>query len=259
MDEQPLAVLLEFATDLAWKAGRTTLAHFQTGAAVEFKDDASPVTIADREAERLLRDRISKHFPADAILGEEFGASSGRSGRRWIIDPIDGTRSWIRGVPLFGTLVALEIGGRPVIGVIHLPALGETVCAAEGQGCWWNGRRARVSATADLAAALVLTSDAGPMPAGRLRDGWERVAGAAGTCRTWGDCYGYALVATGRAEAMIDPVLSVWDAAAMMPIIREAGGVVTDANGAERHDTGNLVATNALLSEAIRTLFGRRS
>ena len=254
MRESPLAVLLEFAVDLAVRAGRSTLAHFQGGTEVELKSDASPVTLADRQAERLLRDRIAEHFPVDGIVGEEFGATRPDARRRWILDPIDGTRSFIRGVPLYGTLIAVEEAGEPVVGVIHMPVLNETVFAASGEGCWWNGRRARVSAVASLRDALVLTTDVWAMTAQNRGAAWNRICDHVQLTRTWGDCYGYALVATGRAEAMLDAMLSIWDAAPMMPIIHEAGGVVTDLAGRSRHDSGHLVATNAGIADALRTL-----
>lgn len=254
MSAPSLDSLLEFAVDLAWRAGLRTLAHFQTGHDVEWKADASPVTIADREAERIIRDRIEQAFPDDAIIGEELGSVRVGAERCWIIDPIDGTRSFMHGVPLYGTLIGLEIAGDPVLGVIRLPALDETVAAAIGQGCWWNGRRARVSDTDALAGALVVTSDTAGFGTDGGRTAWDRLSDRVATARTWGDCYGYALVATGRADAMIDPVLSIWDAAAVTPIVREAGGIVTDLDGRQRHDSGNLVASNSNLAETVREL-----
>lgn len=250
-----LQELFDFAVDLAWRAGRSTLSAFQTGVSVEQKPDATPVTEADRRAERLLRHRIEERFPEDGIIGEEYGTVRAEAERRWILDPIDGTRSFVHGVPLFGTLVAVEIRGEPVVGVIHLPALGETIAAATGLGCWWNGRRARVSTTASLSDALVVTSDPASLQATGRRNGWDRLSDRAAAARTWGDCYGYALVATGRADVMIDPVLSIWDAAAVTPVVREAGGIVTDLAGHVRHDGGNLVATNAALAEVVRDCF----
>jgi histidinol phosphatase-like enzyme (inositol monophosphatase family) len=253
MRDDPLSILLEFAVDLAWRAGRSTLARFQNGTAVEWKSDASPVTAADRDAERLLRERIEQHFPVDGIVGEEFGEVRPDARRRWILDPIDGTRSFIHGVPLYGTLVAVEQDGQPVVGVIHLPALGETVAAALGEGCSWNGRRARVSAVDSLRDALVLTSSTRGMERSHAA-AWERINDSVQMTRTWGDCYGYALVATGRAEAMIDARLSIWDAAAMMPVVQEAGGMVTDFLGRPRPDSGNLIASNAALAAELRAL-----
>ncbi|HSH46539.1 MAG TPA: inositol monophosphatase family protein [Longimicrobiales bacterium] len=250
----PLIQELEFALEIAREAGTLTLQWFPGAGRnidVDRKDDGSPVTRADRAAEALLRRRIAERYPGDAILGEEEGESTGDTGRRWILDPIDGTRSFIRGVPLYGVLVALEVHGAPRVGVIHMPALGDTVAAARGAGCTWNGRPARVSDTSRLEDALVLTSG-DPAPSQERMAGWRRLADRAGTARTWGDCYGYALVATGRAEAMLDPILNTWDAAAVRPIIEEAGGVFTDWYGGDSHDAGHAVATNAALTGPIR-------
>lgn len=250
--------LLDFAVEVAWRAGNVTLAHYQTGIAAETKPDDSPVTAADRAAERLARDLIETRFPADAILGEEEGEVRTGADRRWILDPIDGTLTFLRGVPLYGVLIALEVHGDAAVGVLHFPALGETVYAARGAGCWWNGRRARVSGEARLEHALVLTTDAESIERNQSAAGWNALRGRAGICRTWGDCYGYALVATGRAEAMLDPVLSIWDAAALVPVIEEAGGVFTDWDGVDAgHRVNSGVATNAALADEIRrTLSG---
>ena len=138
---EPHGSLLEFAVEVAWRVGRISLAHYQTGIVAETKADASPVTVADRDAERLARDLIETRFPDDGIVGEEFGESRPGASRRWIIDPIDGTRSFVRGVPLYGVLLAVEDDDEAVLGVIHFPALSETVYAARGEGCWWDGRR----------------------------------------------------------------------------------------------------------------------
>jgi histidinol phosphatase-like enzyme (inositol monophosphatase family) len=246
--------LMEFGVEVAWRAGRATLAHFQTGVAAESKPDDSPVTVADRDAERIARDLIEARFPQDGILGEELGEVRPGARRRWILDPIDGTRSYVRGVPLYGVLVAVEENGEPLVGVIHLPALGETLWAGRGEGCWWDGRRALVSSITELERALVVTSDAENVERLRGASGWNRLRSRAGACRTWGDCYGYALVATGRAEAMLDPVLELWDAAAVAPIIEEAGGVLTDWNGQPTHRNRSLVATNAALARDVRHL-----
>lgn len=245
--------LLDFAVALATEAGRMTLRHFRTDIAVERKHDRSPVTIADRETERFLRDAVERRFPDDGIVGEEFGISRPDARRQWFFDPIDGTRSFVRGVPLFGTMIGLVEAGEPLLGVVHLPALDEIVYAARGEGCHWNGAPARVSAVSDIGDALVLVTDAEHMAAGRAA-AWDRIRSRTEMCRTWGDCYGYAMVATGRAEAMIDPVLNVWDAAALFPIIEEAGGVVTDLEGLRRHDGGHLIATNSKLADAVRAL-----
>jgi histidinol phosphatase-like enzyme (inositol monophosphatase family) len=238
--------------EVAWRAGRATLAHYQTGVRAETKPDQSPVTIADREAERIARELIEVRFPRDGIVGEETGETRPDAKRRWIVGPIDGTRSYVCGVPFYGVLIALEEDGDGLIGVIHFPALSETVFAARGEGCWWNGRRALVSGTTKLDQATIVTTDAESFePHGRAA-GWNRLRARARQCRTWGDAYGYALVATGRAEAMLDPIVSIWDVAPMAPIIAEAGGVLTDWNGTPGHRGGNAIATNAALSREIR-------
>jgi len=212
------------------------------------------VTVADRAAEQLLRDLIGARFPEDAILGEEAGESRADGERRWLIDPIDGTRSFVRGVPFYGVMLALEVERQVVLGVLHFPALEETVAAARGSGCWWNGRRALVSDETQLERALVCATDVESIEqAGHTRS-WNRLRGRAGLVRTWGDCYGYALVATGRAEVMLDAVMSPWDAAALAPVIEEAGGVLTDWDGVPAWDHGSIVATNAALAKEVRSL-----
>ncbi len=251
---------LDTATEAARSAGRVTLRWFQTPHAVDLKADGSPVTAADRASEETVRRILKDRFPDDGVMGEEHGEETGRSGRRWIIDPIDGTRSFIHGVPLYGVMVALEAEGRPVVGVLHFPALDETLAAATGHGCRWNGRLCRVSDVDRLDHALVLTSGDARSPGfpgggadlGRRLAGLRRLQAGAGAFRTWGDCYGYALVATGRAEVMVDPVLQTWDAAAVRPVIDEAGGVFTDWVGAASHESGHAVGTNARLADAVR-------
>lgn len=247
------------AVEIAEAGGAVTLQYFGTGAQVERKADRSPVTIADRECEFVMRAMIAERFPGDGILGEEAGEAAGTSGRRWILDPIDGTRSFIHGVPLFGVMVALEVEGEAVVGVLHFPALGETVYAARGLGCFFDDAPCQVSDRADLETALAVTSgdapgvEDDPGLAARL-EALRGLAARTGTFRTWGDCYGYALVATGRAEAMLDPVLNIWDAAAVRPVIEEAGGVFTDWAGTPSHTSGHVIATNRALAETVRSL-----
>ncbi len=251
--------LLEFAVEVAWRAGRSAFAHYQTGMTAETKPDASPVTIADRTAELLARELIENRFPDDGIVGEEFGEVRDGAARRWILDPIDGTRTFVRGVPLFGCLLALEENHEPVIGVMYFPALEETVYAARGEGAWWNGRRAHVSGESNLQAALLLTTDIDSIERAGYGTGFQRLRESAGMLRTWGDCYGHALVATGRAEIMLDPVMSVWDAAALKPIVEEAGGVFTSWQGEATHTGGSAVSTNAALASAVAALLNGES
>lgn len=245
----------EFALELAFEAGRITLGYFQTGVEVDLKTDGSPVTRADREAEQHLRRRLAARYPADGVVGEEFGIERPDAARRWILDPIDGTKSFARGVPLYGVMLALEVEGISVLGVLHFPALNETIWATRGDACWWNGRPARVSSVDTLARAVVLTSDVNGMDRAGHGAAFRRVTQRCAYTRTWGDCYGHALVATGRAEAIFDPKLALWDAAPLLPIIEMAGGSFTTLDGRATHTGGDGVATNAALAAEFRRLF----
>lgn len=248
------AVLMEAALEVARTASLVALRYYKRDLAVETKTDGSPVTLADRAAEQLAREWIHARFPADGILGEEFGETPGASGRRWILDPIDGTKSFVRGVPLWGTCVAVCEGNDVLAGAAAYPAVEEYIAAAPGEGCWHNGARARVSDIARLEEATVLVTDDRHFPSGEQRAGWDRLSRQAAVSRTWADCYGYLLVATGRAEAMIDPVLNPWDAPPFLPIIEEAGGVFTGWTGRRDAFAGNAIATNAALAESARAL-----
>lgn len=240
----------ELALSAARQAGRLTLRYFQQdNLRVELKDDDSPVTIADREAEQLLRRLIGEAFPDDAIHGEELPDAAGTSGFRWILDPIDGTKSFISGVPLYGTLVAVEYESASVIGVILIPALGQCVWAARGQGAWYlrdnqPPRPAKVSGTKSLKESVFLTTQVDSFGQTGRMGVYEKLQATARITRTWGDSYGYLLVATGRAEVMVDPVMNLWDAAALQPILEAAGGTFTDWQGTATIHSGEGVATN---------------
>ena len=245
--------LMDFAVRTAQRAGEITLGHFGR-VAVERKQDGSEVTEADRQSEEFIRQTIRESFPEDGILGEEGTAVEGRSGRRWIVDPIDGTRSFASGVPLYGVLLALEVEGVPVLGCCHLPALGETVVAATGAGAWLNGKRTQVSEVASLAESRVTTSgleywrDWGTSEGNA---GWSRLVGSTRFTRTWGDCYGHVLVATGRVEIHADPAAGAyWDYAPMVPIITEAGGRYTTLGGRAVRGWSSALASNGLVHEA---------
>jgi len=249
-----LGQLREFAVELARGAGDITLKYFRRRPETSTKTDGSYVTIADREAEAYVRRQIAERFPDDGILGEEEGESPGRSGRRWIVDPIDGTFAFVHGVPFYGVLIGLEIEGEPSVGVINIPALDEIVSAAKGVGCFFNGERARVSETAQLADALLLSTDFRSAERYGFGRAVELMQGRAKASRTWGDCYGYVLVATGRADVMLDPVMNLWDCAALSPIIEEAGGTFTDWRGVSTINGGNAIATNRLLFDEVMSL-----
>jgi histidinol-phosphatase len=260
--EPVIAARLEAALAAARLAATETRAWFgRTGLVVDLKADASPVTQADRAAEGVLRRALLGRFPDDAFLGEETGGTPGTSGFEWIVDPIDGTKSFIRGVPLYATLVGCRREGRGVLGVIAIPALDETVYAARGGGAWHVCGAAapvatRVSSRGSLREALLCSSDftsfarwSGGADAGDAAR--DRLEAACGVVRTWGDGYGYLLVATGRADVMVDPLLNAWDAAAVETVITEAGGRFTDWAGRDRIDSGDGVATNGVLHDAM--------
>jgi len=250
-ESNELKALLDFAARLAREAGDITQRHFKGSFAAERKADNSFVTIADREAERFLRASIEQSFPDDSILGEEEGEKIGTSQRRWIIDPVDGTYSFVHGVPLYAVLIGLEIDGEPVLGAVNLPALDELVYAARGLGCFWNGEPARVSATKSLSEALLLSTDFGTAEQngfGPAADALQRQVNAR---RTWGDAYGHVLVATGRADIMLDPVMNVWDCAALLPLLEEAGGSFTDWQGNRTIHGGNAISTNGVLFDDV--------
>lgn len=249
-----ISTLLEAAEALAMGAGDVTLEYFGTVLESESKGDGTPVTAADRAAETFLRREILERFPSHGILGEEFGQENPDAPIQWILDPIDGTRSFMRGIPLYGVLIGVIIEGNPSVGVAHFPALGETVSAALGEGCRWNGRPARVSGVTALADAAVLTTDPAELLEGSLGHGWRKMVREAALARTWGDCYGHILVATGRAEVMVDPILSPWDAAPFIPILSEAGGRFTDKDGLARYDGGSGISSNRILHEEVLEL-----
>ncbi len=247
--------LLEAVQELAKLTGEVALRHYRTALTVETKSDGSPVTAADREAETAAREWLARRFPDDGITGEELGETAGKSGRRWLLDPIDGTKSFVRGVPMWGSLIAVLEDDRVLAGAASYPAVGERLAAAPGDGCFWNDRRAQVSETSSLAGATVLITDERDFPAASQRDGWRTLTGEAGVARGWGDCFGYLLVATGRAEVMVDPSVNAWDVACFQPIIEEAGGVFTDLKGGKSSFKGSVIATNGALAKSVRDFF----
>lgn len=246
---------LELAVRGAKQAGGSTLKWFRqtaTELSVERKGDDSPVTVADRAAEVMLRELITASFPGDAILGEEYGDTPGTTSYRWILDPIDGTKSFIAGVPLYTTLVAVMKDGEPLIGVIYAPATGEIVYAARGGEAWYaigddEPVRARVSSVEKLSEATFVTTQVEKFE--RLGEPgileiYNHLEKKCRLTRTWGDGYGFLLVATGRADIMVDLYIKLWDAAALLPVIEGAGGHYTDWQGEGSVYTGTAIATN---------------
>lgn len=256
IDRDLILDVLETATAFAREAGDVTLRYFGGLVDAEAKGDGSPVTLADREAESLLRTRIEERWPEHGILGEEFGTTREDAAIRWILDPIDGTRSFMRGVPLYGVLIGVEGPDGPFVGVAHFPALNETVAAGEGLGCRWNGNPCAVSDIEELDWSLVLTTDAERILSRPQGPGFRSLMRGSSFSRTWGDCYGHILVATGRAEVMVDPVLSSWDAGPLLTILTEAGGRFTDLGGRRTIHGGSGISSNGrihdLVLEALR-------
>jgi histidinol-phosphatase len=259
-DAAAISARLELAIAASAEAGRITLDYFRRDdLEVLRKQDDSPVTAADRGAEEHLRARIAAAFPDDSILGEELPERRGSHSFRWLLDPIDGTKSFIHGVPLYGTLVGIELAGQPVAGVIRIPALEECVYAAAGQGAWYvHGgqppQRARTSQHATLAEGLFLTSEVATFDKIGAREVYDRLQAASRLSRTWGDCYGYLMVATGRATLMVDPVVAVWDLAPLLPILEEAGGTFTDWQGRRTIYSGQAIATNGRVLEEVLSI-----
>jgi histidinol-phosphatase len=254
--ETNLSDLMKFAVDIAEAAGELTLKYYQRKPETHTKGDGSFVTIADREAEAYLRREITKKFPDDAILGEEEGETKGSSGRRWIIDPIDGTFAFVHGVPFYGVLIGVEQNDEPLLGVVNIPALKEIVYGAKELGCFYNGNEIAVSPTARIEDALLLCTDFQACAHYGFAAAANELQTRAKTSRTWGDCYGYVLLATGRADIMLDPVMNLWDCAALLPVVEAAGGTFTDWRGVRTIEGGNSIATNGKLFAEVMSLVG---
>lgn len=249
-----LETRLAFAVDAARQAGDVTLKYFGQLDAQHRRDkaDGTPVTIADRESETHLRELIGKRYPDDAIVGEEFEPKDGTSGYQWIIDPIDGTISFVQGVPLYGTMLACLYQGQPELGVIHMPVLDETVYAAVGLGCWHSHgdtspSRASMSAIQDLSQSILNTTSMSYFNTPELRVLYEQLDAECRHSRGWSDCYAWVLLATGRVDAVIEPELKIWDFAAALPIVTESGGIWSDLEGNSTLEASKLIAANPAL------------
>ncbi|WP_166830936.1 histidinol-phosphatase [Thalassoroseus pseudoceratinae] len=257
MSETDYESRLKLAVDAAKEASELILKYYQTdNIGLESKSDSSPVTVADRGAEELLRMRIGDAFPDDGILGEEFPPKEGTNGYRWILDPIDGTKCFVAGTPLFGTLIGIERDGKMIAGVCRFPALDEVVYAREGGGAWFQTgdkepKAAQVSSVDQIENALGCFTELAGWYKIERKELFDKLASSARALRGWGDCYGHMLVATGRAEFSIDPIMSPWDIAALIPIVRESGGYCGDWDGNRIIDGGNGVSTNAAMKDKI--------
>lgn len=247
---------LDFATETAWLAGKLTLGYFQTGVHADMKADDSPVTVADREAEKLIRGRIESYFPDHSIVGEEFENKETTSSHRWFIDPIDGTKSFISGVPFYAVLLGLEIDGRIEVGVAYYPGIDEILAAGTGEGCHWNGKRTHVSEMGDLSRATVCYTAANSFAKFGRQTAWDTIKQKTWIQRGWGDAYGYLLVATGRAHIMLDPIMEPYDCSPFPAIFREAGGYCGDWRGNETIYASELMATNRQLLPQLLEMTG---
>lgn len=248
--------ILDEAVALARRAGEFTLGYFRRAdLEIDTKGDGTPVTAADRGAEAQLRAEIAETFPDDGIFGEEQAETPGTSGRRWIIDPIDGTKAFTHGVPLYTNLLALQDVHGIAVGVINIPALGETVYAGRGLGAWCNGDQVHVNGRSGLDEAYVTTSGMAGWPGAVV----DEIARRGMHLRTWGDGYGYALVATGRLEAMVDSTAELYDLAPMPVIVAEAGGRFTDLHGRPGPAGGSGLATNGAIHDDLLEIFGGHS
>ena len=258
MEKKMLSKYLDFMRETAYLAGRITLGYFNTNFEIDYKTDESPVTIADKKAEEFIRSRIERAYPNHAGVGEEFGANDhSGSNIRWFIDPIDGTKSFISGVPLYSVLLGLEIDGVVEAGVAYFPALDEMISAANSLGCWWNGRRSFVSEVGDLKKAIVAYTSTTLIEQYNRSQEWNKIIKATYYQAGWGDAYGYLLVATGRVEVMVDPVMNVWDCAPFPPILREAGGYFGDWSGNQTIYAKEALATTEKLLPSVLALTSR--
>lgn len=241
----------DLAVDVAIKAGDLARSIYDSTFDVIWKEDRSPVTIADRNAEQLIRDTVTKHFPGDGFLGEEFGDQPGTTGFRWIIDPVDGTKSFVRKVPMWGTLVGLEYRDEQIAGVVYMPIYGELWRALKGDGAYHHDRRIRVSDVSELSKSMLCYSSASWFEKAGKQKTFLELAAKTDRQRGYGDFYGFCLVAQGSAEIMIDHGVHAWDVAAVKPIVEEAGGTFTDWSGMPNIHRPDVLATNGKRHHAI--------
>ena len=236
--------------ELAAASARVIKDHYRKNISVELKSDQSPVTVADRKAEEVMREMIFKEYPDHGFFGEESGKSNADAEYVWVLDPIDGTKSFLCGVPLFGTLIALLRNGRPILGVINNPILDEYL-EGDNNECRLNGEPVRFRECASLEASVLLTTDQKYFPRFRPEAPFRNLVNRVKLYRTWGDCYGYYLLATGFADIMIDPEMSPWDAMALIPVITGAGGVITDYDGGDPVTGSSIVAASKSLHSSV--------
>ncbi len=245
---------VDFSQELARASGDIIRRYFRSGVAVESKADDSPVTIADRLAEETMREMIMKAYPEHGIIGEEFGNHNEGAEYQWVLDPIDGTKTFISGSFLFGTLIGLMRAGQPIVGAINHPVTAHLLIGA-GSETRLNGEIVRVSSTSHLREAVMLYTDF--IDVGKYQNGiaFQQLMGMTAFNRTWGDCHGYFLVATGTADIMLDPIMHFWDIVALIPVIQGAGGLITSWDGGAPLSGNGIIAANPTLhGQVLRVL-----
>jgi len=252
-----LTDIYEAALEIARLGGDHTLNYYRKPFEVELKEDETVVTAADREAEEIMRGEILKRFPTHGIFGEEYGKTNTGSDVQWILDPIDGTLSFIHGVPFYTTLIGILVEGEPRIGIIYAPALDEFCDACEGRGARLNGKPCSVEPCSELSEATFLSTDVTTPASFDYEKPFRELLQRTSVHRTWGDAYGHMLVATGRADLMFDPALNLWDAAPLLPILLEAGGIFCDTAGRETIRSGNGFSCSRELYPSILEIFNK--
>lgn len=258
LDERDLAEVMQFARHLAQLSAEVIRPYFRSDMQVDLKHDLSPVTIADRRAEEVMREAITRRYPDHGVLGEEFGHDRPDAPYQWVLDPIDGTKAFIAGSYLFGTLIALTVHGRPVLGVINHPIVGDYLVGT-GKQAWLNDRPVQVSGCSSVDQAIMLNTSHWNVANHQDGVAFEALTRRVTRYQNWGDCHGYYLVATGGADIMTDPILNAWDLMALIPIIEGAGGRITDWQGNDPIGGSGAVATNGCIhDEVIRLLNPQR-
>jgi myo-inositol-1(or 4)-monophosphatase len=246
----------KFAKYLAELSGNIIKKYFRTEISIETKDDNSPVTIADKNAEEVIRERIMSEFPSHGILGEEFGNYNESAQYKWVLDPIDGTKSFITGIATFGTLIGLLKDGIPVLGLFHQPIIGELLIG-DNELTELNGEKTKVRPCEKIDKATLLTSDHFMIGNYKNQTAFNQLANKVKLYRTWGDCFGYYLLCTGFADIMIDPIMSPWDALPLLPIIKGAGGMVTDYEGNNPVEGSSIIAAGSSIHSQVVEILNR--
>ncbi|MDX1700984.1 MAG: histidinol-phosphatase [Melioribacteraceae bacterium] len=240
----------EFCAFLTQRSGDNIRKYFRSDIQIESKSDSSPVTIADKSTEEILRELITKEYPEHGIIGEEFGKYNENAEYQWILDPIDGTKSFVCGAITFGTLISLVKNNRPILGVFHQPILNELLIG-DNEETVLNDRIVKIKDVNNINDAVLLATDHLGIEEYQDLAKFEKLMRKVKLYRQWGDCYGYYLVASGFAQIMIDPIMSIWDTMALIPIIKGSGGIITDYHGHDAVVGNSIVASTPNLHREV--------